>query len=264
MRIAVIGGTGLIGARVVAALASTGHDVVPVARALGINSFTGEGLEAVLDGVETIVDVSNSSYTDEAGAREFFNGSTLNLLTYGAAAGVRHHVVLSVVGTDRLALSEGGYFQAKAEQERLVEASGRPYSIVHATQFFEFIRSITDAATRSGIAHVADALIQPMAADDVAAAVARAALARPTYMITEHAGPEVFELGYLAERELRFRRDEREVVADPLATYFGAELDRFELLPGAHATIAATRFHEWQIAAAQREGGLLPSVAGVR
>lgn len=263
MRIAVIGGTGLIGARVVTALEATGHDVVVVARAVGVDSFTGEGLDRALDGVETIVDVSNSSYTDEAGAREFFSGSTLNLLTYGAAAGVGHHVVLSVVGTDRLARSEGGYFQAKAEQERLVIASGRPYSIVHATQFFEFIRSITDAATRSGIAHVADALIQPMAADDVAAAVARAALARPTGRVTEHAGPEVFELGFLAERELRFRRDEREIVADPLATYFGAALDRFELLPGADALIAPTRFHDWQIAPREADAALLPA-AGVR
>jgi uncharacterized protein YbjT (DUF2867 family) len=264
MRIAVIGGTGLIGSRVVGALAATGHDVVVVARARGVDSFTGEGLDSALDGVETIVDVSNSSYTDEAGAREFFSGSTLNLLTYGAAAGVRHHVVLSVVGTDRLARSEGGYFQAKAEQERLLTASGRPFSIVHATQFFEFIRSITDAATRSGIAHVADALIQPMAADDVATAVARAALARPTGAITEHAGPEVFELGFLAQRELRFRRDEREVVADPLATYFGAQLDRWELLPAPGATIAPTRFHDWQVMPPEGDAALLPSAAGIR
>ncbi|MBD3941659.1 NmrA family NAD(P)-binding protein [Microbacterium sp. NEAU-LLC] len=262
MRIAVIGGTGLIGTRVVAGLRATGHDVVVVARAVGVDSFTGEGLADALSAVETIVDVSNSSYTDEAGAREFFSASTLNLITYGEAAGVRHHVVLSVVGTDRLAASEGGYFQAKAEQERLLVASGRPYSIVHATQFFEFVRSITDAATWQGIAHVAHVLLQPMAADDVAAAVSRAALARPTGAIAEVAGPEVFELGYLAERELRFRRDEREVVADPLATYFGARLDRWELLPGPEATLAATRFHDWQTASsAGREA--LSAVVGV-
>jgi len=260
MRIAVIGGTGLIGSRVVTALRATGHDVVVVARAVGIDSFTGEGLADALADAETIVDVSNSSYTDEAGAREFFSGSTLNLITYGEAAGVRHHVVLSVVGTDRLAASEGGYFQAKAEQERLLAASGRPYSIVHATQFFEFVRSITDAATRRGIAHVADVLLQPMAADDVAAAVVRTALVRPTGRISEFAGPEVFELGYLAARELRFRHDEREVVADPLATYFGARLDRWELLPDPDATIAPARFHDWQIDSQAGETALASTV----
>ncbi|GAA5208106.1 SDR family oxidoreductase [Microbacterium kyungheense] len=261
MRIAVIGGTGLIGSRVVAGLRATGHDVVVVARAVGVDSFTGDGLAEALAGVETIVDVSNSSYTDEAGAREFFSGSTLNLITYGEAAGVRHHVVLSVVGTDRLAASEGGYFQAKAEQERLLTASGRPFSIVHATQFFEFVRSITDAATRQGIAHVADVLIQPMAADDVAAAVARTALGRPTAGIVEFAGPEVFELGYLAARELRFRRDRREVLSDPLATYFGARLDRWELLPDVDATIAPTHFHDWQVASHDGEAALSAAVA---
>lgn len=264
MRIAVVGGTGLIGTRVVSTLEATGHEAVVIARAVGVNSFTGEGLERALEDVETIVDVSNSSYTDQAGAREFFYGSTMNLLTYGAAADVGHHVVLSVVGTERLARSEGGYFQAKAEQERLVAASGRPFSIVHGTQFFEFIRSITDAATRDGIARVASVLIQPMAADDVAAAVVRAALARPTGAISEHAGPETFELGHLAKLELRFRRDEREVVADPLGTYFGAALDRDELLPGPGAMIASTRFHDWQVAGTDHGALRASSVAGLR
>lgn len=247
MKITVVGGTGMIGSRLVAQLRGMGHDVNAASRATGVNSFTAEGLEEALADAEVLVDVSNSSYTDEAAAREFFYASTLNLLTYGAAAGIRHHVALSVVGTDRLARTEGGYFTAKASQERLLAASGRAFSIVHATQFFEFIRSITAAATRSNVAHVADVLIQPMAADDVAAAVASTALGDPVRGIVEFAGPEVFELGELAERELRFRGDERDVVADPLGTYFGAQLGRRDLLPGPDATISTTRFHDWQI-----------------
>lgn len=247
MKITVIGGTGLIGAKLVDRLRSTGHTVVAAARATGVNSYTGEGLEDALAGAEVVVDVSNSSYVDEAAAREFFYASTLNLLTYGEAAGVRHHVALSVVGTDRLARGQGGYFVAKEQQERLITASGRPFSLVHATQFFEFVRHITDSAMRDGVARVADVQIQPMAADDVAAAVARAALADPVNGIVEHGGPEVFELGELARLELLFRRDEREVVADPLGTYFGARLARGDLLPGPDAILAPTRLHEWRV-----------------
>ena len=253
MRITVVGGTGLIGARLVRVLRAQHHEVVAAARATGVNSFTGEGLEDALAGADVVVDVSNSSYTDEAGAREFFYGSTLNLLSYGAAAGVRHHVALSVVGTDRLAHAEGGYFQAKLEQERLIEKSGRAFTIVHATQFFEFVRNITESATRRGIPHVADVLIQPMAADDVAAAVARAAVGEPLHGMVENGGPEVFELGDLAQRELRLRDDARDVVADPLGTYFGARLTRRDLLPAADAIIAPTRFHEWRVAEAVPE-----------
>lgn len=159
MRITVIGGTGLIGTKLVRRLRDQEHDVLVAARATGVNSYTGEGLEDALAGAETVIDVSNSSYTDQAAAQEFFYGSTMNLLTYGDAAGVRHHVALSVVGTDRLARAQGGYFIAKEQQERLLNASGRPFSIVHATQFFEFIRNITDSAMRSGVARVADVLI---------------------------------------------------------------------------------------------------------
>ncbi|QAY60110.1 NAD-dependent epimerase/dehydratase family protein [Microbacterium protaetiae] len=246
MRITVVGGTGLIGTRLVRRLTADGHDVVAASRATGVNSFTGEGLAEALAGAETLIDVSNSSYLDERGAQEFFYGSTLNLLTYGAAAGVGHHIALSVVGTDRLAAGQGGYFIAKAQQQRLIIESGRPFTIVHATQFFEFIRSIADQATRSSVAHAADVLIQPMAADDVAAAVAEAVRAQPAHDIVEHAGPEVFELSELLNRDLHFRSDPRQVVADPLGTYFGAALDRRDLLPGPNATLASTRFIDWQ------------------
>ncbi|WP_309127809.1 SDR family oxidoreductase [Microbacterium sp.] len=248
MRIVVVGGTGLIGARVVTRLRGLGHDAMAAARATGVDSFTADGLEAALDGAQTLIDVSNSSYFDEAGAEEFFYTSTLNLLTYGAAAGVSHHVVLSVVGTDRLARSEGGYFRAKAAQERLVVESGRAYSFVHATQFYEFVRSIIEEATREGVTRVADALFQPMAADDVAAAVVATALGDPVNGVGEFAGPEVFSLQEMAKRELRLRDDDREVTADPLGTYFGARLERRELLPGPGATLSTQTFHDWRVA----------------
>ncbi|MGN7948834.1 SDR family oxidoreductase [Microbacterium sp. 22215] len=247
MRITVIGGTGLIGTRVVRSLRASGHDTVIASRATGVNSFTGDGLEHALSGAQVVVDVSNSSYTDEAGAQEFFSISTMNLLAYGEAAGVAHHVALSVVGTDRLARAQGGYFIAKEQQERLISSSGRPYSLVHATQFFEFVRNITDHAMREGAAHVADVLVQPMAADDVARAVAGTALAEPRFGMVEHGGPEVFSLKEIAALDLRARQDDREVVADPLGTYFGAHLAARDLLPEATATIAPTRYHEWRV-----------------
>ncbi|MDP3949269.1 SDR family oxidoreductase [Microbacterium sp.] len=247
MRITVIGGTGLIGTKLVRALRASGHEIVVASRATGVNSYTGEGLEDALAGTEVVVDVSNSSYTDEDAAREFFYTSTMNLLSYGEAAGVRHHVALSVVGTDRLARAEGGYFIAKEQQERLISASQRPFSLVHATQFFEFIRNITDHAVRSGVVRVADVLIQPMAADDVAAAVAQTALADPIHGTVEFGGPEVFSLDELAVLDLRYRQEERDVVPDPLGTYFGARLSHRDLLPEATATIAPTRYHDWRI-----------------
>ena len=243
MKIAVVGGTGLIGTRLVATLEGQAHDVVVASRATGVNSYTGEGLAEALEGVETVVDVSNSGYLDEAGALDFFYGSTLNLLTFGAAAGVSHYVGLSVVGTDRLAASEGGYFAAKLAQEKLITASGLSYSIVHATQFFEFITSIADAATSGGVVSVAHALIQPMAADDVAAAVAQVAVGAPVGGMVEFAGPEQFRLEDLVRRGIR--SDPREVVADPLARYFGARLSERDLLPSPAATLTPTHFADW-------------------
>ena len=245
MRIAVIGGTGLIGTKVAEQLGAHGHDVIVASRATGVNSYTTEGLAEALDGVEVVVDASNSSYLDAGAAMEFFYASTLNLLTFGRAAGVRHHVALSVVGTDRLASSEGGYFAAKAAQEKLIVESGLPYSIVHATQFFEFVRSIGDAATRAGQVRLSNAYIQPMAADDVARAVARTAVGAPVNGLVEFAGPERFRLDDLVRHELKARNDPREVVADPLATYFGADLSETELLPASTATLSTTTFWDW-------------------
>jgi uncharacterized protein YbjT (DUF2867 family) len=245
MRIAVIGGTGLIGTRLVARLQADGHDVVVASRATGVNSYTGEGLAEALAGVRILVDVSNSDYLDEAAANEFFYGSTLNLLTYGASAGVAHHVALSVVGTDRLARTEGGYFAAKAAQERLIRESGRPYSIVHVTQFFEFIAGIADAGTSRNLVRLSRALLQPIAADDVAAAVATTAVGPPLNRVVEFAGPEQFRLDELVRRQLRTRNDLPDVNADPLARYFGTDLDARELLPGPDATIAPTSYKAW-------------------
>lgn len=238
-----MGGTGLIGSRLVQRLRGDGHDVVDASRATGVNTFTTEGLAPALDGVETVIDVTNSGYFDEQAALEFFYVSTLNLLTFGQDAGVRHHVALSVVGTDRLARSEGGYFTAKAAQERLISDSGRPYTIVHATQFFEFVKSIADAATVGRNVRLSNALIQPIAADDVAAAVAGVATGDPRNAVVEFAGPERFRLEELVRESLRLWEDPREVVADPLARY--TELEEDELLPAGASTLAPTRFHDW-------------------
>ena len=256
MRIAVIGGTGLIGTRLVARLMTGGHDVVAASRATGVNSYTGEGLAEALAGAETLIDVSNSDYLDERGANDFFYGSTLNLLTYGATAGVRHHVALSVVGTERLARTEGGYFAAKAAQERLIRQSGRPFSIVHATQFFEFIANIADAGTNRNVVRLSRALFQPMAANDVAAAVATIAVGPPVNRVVEFAGPEQFRLEELVRRQLRARNDLRNVKVDPLARYFGTDLEERELLPGPDATIAPTRYQEWLEAGGRPNVGL--------
>lgn len=245
MKIVVVGGTGLIGTKVVDLLTGTDHDVVAASRATGVNSYTGEGLEAALEGAHTVVDLSNSSYTDEAGALDFFYTSTLNLLTYGRAFGIRHHVALSVVGTDRLAQTERGYFFAKDAQETLIRRSGLPYSLVHATQFFEFVRSIGDAAARKNLIRLAAASVRPIAADDVAAAIVQTALGEPTLTTREFAGPEVFTMTDLVKLEMRFRRDTRQVVADPLARYFGNSLTTDELLPGKDAVIFTTRFEDW-------------------
>ncbi|KOX20100.1 NmrA family transcriptional regulator [Saccharothrix sp. NRRL B-16348] len=243
MKIVVIGGTGLIGSKLVRKLAEHGHEAVPASPNSGVNTLTGEGLDEVLAGAQVVVDVSNSpSFADDA-VMDFFRTSTGNLLAAEEKAGVGHHVALSVVGTERLA--ESGYFRAKIAQEQLIRDSGRPYSIVHATQFFEFVRSIAQAATVGDAVRLSDALIQPIAGEDVAAAVGRTAVGAPLNGVVEVAGPEQFGLDELIRTGLAFQGDPREVVTDPDARYFGALLEKDTLLPGPDAQLSTTRFEEW-------------------
>lgn len=243
MKIIVIGGTGLIGSILVPKLREQGHDAVAAAPNTGVNTITGEGLAGALMSASVVVDVSNSPSFEDAAVLTFFETSTRNLLAAEAKAGVRHHVVLSVVGTERLSAS--GYFRAKIAQETLTRGSSIPYSIVHATQFFEFVKSIADAATVGSTVRLAPALIQPMAAKDVASAVARVAVGAPVNGVVEIAGPQQFRLDQFIRRGLDARQDPREVFADPHARYFGAELGERTLVPGANATLAETRFEEW-------------------
>jgi uncharacterized protein YbjT (DUF2867 family) len=243
MKIVIIGGTGLIGSKLVRKLREQGHQVLSASPDTGVNTLTGQGLADALDGTAVVVDVSNSPSFDDAAAMKFFVTSTGNLLDAEARAGVAHHVALSVVGTERLA--ESGYFRAKSAQERLIRSSSIPYSIVHATQFFEFVKSIADASTEGGTVRLAPVLIQPMAAEDVASAVARVALGPPVHGIVEVAGPEQFRLDELIRRGLAARNDPRAVLADPQARYYGATLGERTLLPGDDARPAETRFEDW-------------------
>ncbi len=243
MKIVVIGGTGLIGAKVVTILREQGHEAVAASPRLGINTLTGEGLAEALEGASVVVDVSNSPSFEDQAVLEFFQTSTRNLLAAEAAAGVGHHVALSVVGTERLA--ESGYFRAKIAQEKLIHDSPIPYSIVHATQFFEFIPGIADAATDGHTVRLAPAFIQPMAADDVAGAVAKVALDAPVNSIVEIAGPETFRLDDLIRQDLSARHDPRVVITDPHAPYFGATLHVCTLIPGEGALLGETHFEDW-------------------
>jgi uncharacterized protein YbjT (DUF2867 family) len=243
MKVVIIGGTGLIGSKLVRTLAEQGHETVPASPNTGVNTLTGEGLAEVMDGVTVVIDVSNSPSFEDAAVLEFFQTSTRNVVAAEAAAGVGHHLALSVVGTERLPTS--GYFRAKLVQEELIKSSATPYSIVHATQFFEFINSIAQSATNGDTVRLAPVLIQPMAADDVAAAVARVATGQPLNGMVEIAGPEVFRLDELVRHTLRARSDPRQVIADVHATYFGAELGDRTLVPGDGAGLGATRFEDW-------------------
>lgn len=243
MKIVVIGGTGLIGSKLVGKLGEHGHEAIAASPNSGVNTLTGEGLAEVLTGADVVVDVSNSPSFDDDAVMDFFTTSTTNLLEAERAAGVAHHVALSVVGTERLA--ESGYFRAKISQEKLIRESGLPYSIVHATQFFEFVKSIAQAATTDDTVRLSPALIQPIAAEDVASAVGRTAVGAPLNGTIEIAGPEQFGLDELIRTGLAYRGDPRLVVADPDARYFNAHLDERMLLPGDGATIFETRFEAW-------------------
>jgi uncharacterized protein YbjT (DUF2867 family) len=244
MKIVIIGGTGLIGSKVVTRLRGQGHQVVPASPASGVNTLTGEGLAEALEGAAVVVDVSNSPSFEDAAVLKFFQTSTGNLLEAEAAAGVGHHVALSVVGTDRLLAS--GYFRAKMAQETLIRESSIPYTIVRATQFYEFLGSIADAATDGRTVRLPPVLIQPMAADDVATAVGRAAVGSPVNGIVEVAGPQQFRMDELIRRSLGARHDPREVVADPHARYWGIEgVGERALVPNEEASLAETRFEDW-------------------
>lgn len=243
IKIVVIGGTGLIGSKLMEKLAARGYEAVAAAPNTGVNTLTGEGLAEVLKNASVVVDVSNSPSFEERAVMEFFQTSTRNLLSYGARAGVKHHVALSVVGAERL--QESAYIRAKIAQEELIKESGMPYSIVHATQFFEFVTRMADEATSENQVRVPDAFIQPIAAGDVAEAVARVAVGPPLNGMVEVAGPERFRFDEFIRRGLRARNDAREVVVDPHARYFGAQIGELTLVASDEAQLGETRFESW-------------------
>jgi uncharacterized protein YbjT (DUF2867 family) len=245
MKIVVIGGTGLIGAKVVTKLKERGYEVIAASPYSGVNTLTGEGLADALAGASVVVDVSNSPSFDDAPVMNFFQTSTRNLLSAEAAAGVGHHVALSIVGTDRL--PDSGYMRAKVAQENLIKESSIPYSIVRATQFFEFFARIADSATEGNTVRLPSVGFQPMAAEDVAAAVAKVAMGPPLNGTIEIAGPELFRFDEFISRGLSARNDPRAVIADPHAPYFGTELSERSLVPDDGALLGEIRFEEWLI-----------------
>lgn len=249
MKIVVVGGTGLIGSKLVRKLDEQGHEVVAAAPGTGVNSISGDGLAAALKGAAAVVDVTNSPSWEDAAVLEFFETSTRNLLAYGAAAGIKHHVALSVVGTDRLL--ESGFFRAKLAQENLIKASARPYTIVRATQFFEFVKAIADFSTEGNQVRLPSALIQPMAGDDVASALAGIATGSPLNRTIEIGGPEQFRLDELARQDLAALHDSRTVITDPQAGYYGIRVGERTLVPDSGARLGATRFQDWLVEAAK-------------
>jgi uncharacterized protein YbjT (DUF2867 family) len=243
MKIVVIGGTGLIGSKLVEKLSASGHEALAASPDTGVNTITGEGLADALEGAEVVVDVSNAPAWDDAAVMDFFQTAARNVLAAEVAAGVNHHVALSVVGVDRL--TQSGYMRAKLAQEEIVKTGSVPYTILRATQFFEFIQRIADSGAEGATIHLAPVFIQPEAADDVAAALAEIAVGEPVNGIVELGGPEQFRLDELARRVLAANNDERLVEADVHARYFDAELEDHSLTPGSDARIAPTRFEDW-------------------
>jgi uncharacterized protein YbjT (DUF2867 family) len=243
MKIVVIGGSGLIGSKLVTKLREHGHEAIAASPNSGVNTLTGEGLAEALKGASVVVDVSNSPAWEDAAVMKFFETSTRNLLAYEAAAGVGHHVALSVVGSERLL--ESGYFRAKIAQEKLIKESSIPYTIVRATQFFEFLKGLADISIDGDKVHLPPVLFQPMAADDVASGVGRIAVSPPVNGIVEIGGPEQFRLDELVRRRLATLKDSREVITDPHARYSGAEVSERTLVPGDDARLGETRFETW-------------------
>jgi uncharacterized protein YbjT (DUF2867 family) len=250
MKIVVIGGTGLIGANLVTRLRSKGHEVVAASPNTGVNTITGEGLAGALAGARVVVDVANSPSFEDKAVLEFFQTSGRNLLAAEATAGVAHHVALSVVGTDRV--PESGYLRAKLAQENLIEGSGIPYTIVRSTQFFEFAGGIAKSATAGQTVHLSPALLQPIAADDVAAVLADVALGPPMNGMIEIAGPDRIPLDDLVRRFLVASGDPRQVIADVRAPYFGAVLNDRSLTPGDNPRIGSLRFDDWLASSIRR------------
>ncbi|MEI5996079.1 SDR family oxidoreductase [Paraburkholderia bengalensis] len=243
MKIVVIGGTGLIGSKTVAILAGQGHELVAASPRNGVNSITGEGLATAMTGAQVVVDLSNSPSFEDSAVLEFFKTSTSNLLAAEEAAGVGHHVALSIVGIERT--PENGYFRAKVAQEQLIEASGIPYTIVRATQFLEFLGGIADSCAVGNEVRVSPGLFQPIAADDVAANMAEAALAAPRNGIVEIAGPERAPFNEIIARYLKHVGDPREVVRDPAARYFGGLVEEQSLVPMGEARLGRVGLDEW-------------------
>ncbi len=243
MKIVVIGGTGLIGTKLVNSLRKIGHEVVAASPRSGVNTITGEGLATALAGAQVVVDVANSPSWEDKAVLDFFETSGRNLLAAEAAAGVGHHIALSVVGTERLLAS--GYFRAKMAQETLIQASPVPYTIVRATQFFEFVDGIVQSATDGQTVRVSPALVQPIVSDDVAAALVQVVIGTPLNGMVELAGPEPIRLDELVRQFLSAQGDTRKVTTDVHALYFGIELNDQSLIPGNNPRIGPTRFEDW-------------------
>jgi uncharacterized protein YbjT (DUF2867 family) len=242
MKIVVIGGTGLIGSKTVAILRHGGHEVIAASPNTGVNTITGEGLKQAMAGTQVVIDLANSPSFEDKAVREFFETSGRNLVAAEAAAGVRHHVALSIVAIDR---TDNGYFRAKLAQEKLIKTSGLPYTIIRSTQFLEFLKGIADSSADGNIVRISPGLFQPIAADDVAANVADVALAAPQNGIVEIAGPERAPFNEFVARYLKAVGDPREVVRDPAARYFGGRVEEHSLVPLGEARLGRITFDEW-------------------